>query len=329
MSKICGIYKIVSPSKKIYIGQSVNIKRRWTDYKSLNCKKQRRLFHSLNKYGYKKHKFSILTQCEYSMLDELELFYIDLFEATGKNGLNSMRGTKWTKKGISILRKSMMGGKNVNASSKYIGVRKNKYNQYTTEFIGFNNERIYLGTYKDEISAAYSHDLYCKKNPNLNRVLNFTDVELKKLKEVVSGKNEVKTTSIYKGVHKHADGGYISQLPPSANNRYIGTFKDEISAAYAFDIEIIERRLDETLLNFTVKERRSLASLVSEKNSHRIKNRYKGIYKYNKTGKWVSRITVNNKVIFLGYHITDTEAAQAYNDYVINNNLNRKLNVIE
>ena len=36
-----GIYKITSPSNKIYIGQSINIERRFKEYKTLkNCKFQ-------------------------------------------------------------------------------------------------------------------------------------------------------------------------------------------------------------------------------------------------------------------------------------------------
>ena len=37
---ICGIYKITSPSGKIYIGQSINIKSRWKYYEKLRCNKQ-------------------------------------------------------------------------------------------------------------------------------------------------------------------------------------------------------------------------------------------------------------------------------------------------
>lgn len=32
-----GIYKITSPSNKIYIGQSTNITRRWDEYRKLQC----------------------------------------------------------------------------------------------------------------------------------------------------------------------------------------------------------------------------------------------------------------------------------------------------
>lgn len=38
MEKICGIYKITSPSGRIYIEQSRNIKRRISEYKSKKIK---------------------------------------------------------------------------------------------------------------------------------------------------------------------------------------------------------------------------------------------------------------------------------------------------
>ena len=42
MNKICGIYKITSPTGKIYIGQSANIKSRITNYKNARCKCQQK-----------------------------------------------------------------------------------------------------------------------------------------------------------------------------------------------------------------------------------------------------------------------------------------------
>jgi len=44
-----GIYKITSPSGKIYIGQSINIEKTWKyRYKNLNaCKRQTILYNSL------------------------------------------------------------------------------------------------------------------------------------------------------------------------------------------------------------------------------------------------------------------------------------------
>lgn len=83
-----GIYKITSPTKNIYIGQSINIEQRFKDYKRLHCKEQHRLYNSLKKHGVSKHKFEILEQCDVHLLNEKERYYQDLFSVINKNGMN-------------------------------------------------------------------------------------------------------------------------------------------------------------------------------------------------------------------------------------------------
>lgn len=89
--KIIGIYKITSPTGKIYIGQSVNIYKRWADYRSLcNCKQQGKLYNSFLKYGVKEHKFEIVCNCSTTKeCNEMEIYYGKLYNVTDKNiGLN-------------------------------------------------------------------------------------------------------------------------------------------------------------------------------------------------------------------------------------------------
>jgi group I intron endonuclease len=83
-----GIYKITSPSKKTYIGQSINIQKRLKDYTNLQCKGQRAIYSSLLKYGVDKHKFEIVCECEISELNEKERYYQEFYNSFGKNGLN-------------------------------------------------------------------------------------------------------------------------------------------------------------------------------------------------------------------------------------------------
>lgn len=85
---IIGIYKITSPTKRVYIGQSIDIDKRWTDYISLHCKSQTRLYRSLKKHGVKNHKFEVLCQCDVKELNEMERFYQDAFCAINEHGLN-------------------------------------------------------------------------------------------------------------------------------------------------------------------------------------------------------------------------------------------------
>lgn len=86
-----GIYRIKSPSGSVYIGQSVDLKRRFVRYKSLDCKTQIALFRSFSKYGVEAHLFSILKEVEesrYNTLTALEQHYIDLHRNKGFNILN-------------------------------------------------------------------------------------------------------------------------------------------------------------------------------------------------------------------------------------------------
>lgn len=45
------VYKITSPSGKVYIGQTINYKVRYAKYNNLNCKQQLRLYNSFIKNG--------------------------------------------------------------------------------------------------------------------------------------------------------------------------------------------------------------------------------------------------------------------------------------
>lgn len=88
-----GIYKITSPSGKIYIGQSRNIEKRFKTYNLLWCKPQRFLYNSFLKHGVKNHKFEIIEVCSVELLDEREIYYVNLYDTFNSNhGLNLKEG---------------------------------------------------------------------------------------------------------------------------------------------------------------------------------------------------------------------------------------------
>ena len=82
-----GIYKITSPSGRVYIGQSINIERRFRYYKSIACKEQIKIYNSLLKYGVNAHIFEVLELCETEELNNRERHYQDLYDSVA-NGLN-------------------------------------------------------------------------------------------------------------------------------------------------------------------------------------------------------------------------------------------------
>lgn len=89
MAKIIGVYKITSPSNKIYIGQSRDVKRRKNAYKRHKAYKgQPRLGRSIEKYGWENHKFEIIEECLLEELNIKERYWQDLYEVIGEHGLN-------------------------------------------------------------------------------------------------------------------------------------------------------------------------------------------------------------------------------------------------
>ena len=87
--KLIGIYKIINPKNKIYIGQSVNIEKRFTTYKSLSCKGQIKIYNSLNKYGVENHIFEIIEECDINDLNIRERYWQDYYDVLNQEkGLN-------------------------------------------------------------------------------------------------------------------------------------------------------------------------------------------------------------------------------------------------
>jgi len=88
-----GIYKITSPTGSIYIGQSKKIESRISHYRGALCRSQFRIYNSINKHGWGSHVFEVIEECEESILNEREIFYIKLFDTFNtEHGMNLRPG---------------------------------------------------------------------------------------------------------------------------------------------------------------------------------------------------------------------------------------------
>ena len=87
-----GVYKITNPEGKIYIGQSVDIKKRLNQYKNMNKRGiGNHLYNSLKKYGYTNHIFEVLEECSITQLNEKEIYWINFYNSINE-GLNLKEG---------------------------------------------------------------------------------------------------------------------------------------------------------------------------------------------------------------------------------------------
>ena len=70
-----GVYKITNPKGMVYIGSSKDIDKRFSQYKRMTEKSQRKLFNSFLKYGLDNHKFEIVELCDFENLYKRERYW--------------------------------------------------------------------------------------------------------------------------------------------------------------------------------------------------------------------------------------------------------------
>src|SRR3990167_3079756 len=92
--KISCVYKITSPSGRVYIGQTMDYYRRLNVYKNPDrIKTQQRLRNSIKKHGWHAHKFEILEKCDRLIIHEREIYWIKTLDTFNTvNGLNLTMG---------------------------------------------------------------------------------------------------------------------------------------------------------------------------------------------------------------------------------------------
>ena len=90
--EVSGIYKITSPTNKVYIGQSWNIGNRWNSYYKLRCKAQPKIYNSIIKHGIENHIFEVVhilpNDVSQDILNNYEIIYWELYKDCGIEMMN-------------------------------------------------------------------------------------------------------------------------------------------------------------------------------------------------------------------------------------------------
>lgn len=87
-----GVYKITSPTGRIYIGQAWDIKIRWRGYRKMSVSRQPYIAKSIIKYGVEAHTFEVIHELPadvtQDVLDRYEQLYMDLYKYAGFSLMN-------------------------------------------------------------------------------------------------------------------------------------------------------------------------------------------------------------------------------------------------
>lgn len=97
-SVVCGIYKITNiNTKQCYIGQSVDVLKRWTQHAKcgldIDTPVGNKLYQNMIQYGLYNFSWELLEKCSKEELNQREKYYIEMYDAYNL-GFNSTGGNK-------------------------------------------------------------------------------------------------------------------------------------------------------------------------------------------------------------------------------------------
>jgi len=191
MEIICGIYKITSPSKKIYIGQSRDILHRFKNYYRYECKGQTHLYSSLKKHSIDKHKFEILEQCLPKELNDKEIYYIELYQCfNSKFGLNLMSGGSFGTHSVETKRKIGEATKRIHTGLKRSQSTKDKIREKAL------GRKISQETIQKIKETRIKNGGYHHSQETIEKI-KYSNINLKPTPQAIKARNEKCSRKVY------------------------------------------------------------------------------------------------------------------------------------
>ena len=155
VKKVCGIYKVTNKvNGKVYIGQSVDIGRRWRTH--MTAEDDIYFHKAIQKYGVENFEWEVIEQCKKKDLDEREIYWIEYYDSFNK-GYNRTKGGDGMRTGKD--NPNWKGGVSSDPEYKkeydkqYYEENKEKRKQYRKQYYEVNKEKAkeYKEANKDKI----------------------------------------------------------------------------------------------------------------------------------------------------------------------------------
>lgn len=258
-----------------------------------------------------------------------EKFYIKLFGRADKNEgklVNSTDGGEGTPgKILTQETKNKIGnsnlGKNVGrkASEAEIERRKLAYKNIPDKV----KKQISKKISKANLGRSHSEKSKAKMSEAQRNRLPPSEYTKNKISQTLLGFKNKNTSSKFIGVSfiNNKDKLWRATIRFNRVNIIIGHFKKEIHAAVAYNHKAIELYKNKAILN-------NIPNWENVDISKKKSSKYDGVSFKKKPQKWESSIYFNGKYNYIGSYKSELEAAKSYNDFVLKNNINKKLNIL-
>ena len=218
-----GIYKINNKiNNKIYIGQTVNIEKRWYKHKwDLNNNKHtnKHLQRAWNKYGEDNFHFSIIEECDTEELDIKEKDYIQLFDSF-KNGYNRTLGGEHGNRGMIVSMETRRKLSELLKGRKY--GRRSDQARINIK----NGLKKYYKTHKIHCLKTNKEDaikiLTIHKNLNVSSLIlgELFNVKRNVIIDIIEGRSWKELDSLRKEINEYKKNHIIRTVPTNILNLY-------------------------------------------------------------------------------------------------------------
>lgn len=164
------IYKFESPSGKVYVGQTVNPKRRFKEHMRCTSNSCPALKNAIQKYK-NEMKFDIIDEVDDDELDEREQFWIEKLNTLAPCGYNLVSGGRVNKKLSEEVKRKISEAVKGKPQDYYMGTVKSKTNGFApTVLIDKKTTYLSVGVFNTREEAIEILRKYTKDPLNFKKV---------------------------------------------------------------------------------------------------------------------------------------------------------------
>ena len=184
-----GIYKITNLiNGKMYIGQSIDIEKRWEEHKFYSGKENTAIQSAFKKYGISNFSFEVIEECLREELDAKEIYWIAKYDSFN-NGYNlTQGGMSKHRLDYDLIIKTYSKLKSIHATSKKLDIHRDSVRKALEHFDINYNKNVSAPQAIVMIDIATQEEL--KTFPTIKDAARYVGISDAAIRKYFSGKSK-------------------------------------------------------------------------------------------------------------------------------------------